>query len=431
VGGARSGVARGAGTTGLFVGLLAALALANNIVVANLVGPEGRGLYALAVSVLAIAGPAAAWGVQAANTFFTAGAAGAAAVVPTSLRLVAVVASASALGLTAAMLVPAPLDVRLPVAAAIAAVPAFAAHQAAMGLLLGQSRLVLFNASSVTPPLLLLVAHASTLWFGRHFVVINLALSMWLAAGVWLAIAVRGVPRPWSQHAPEGYWRYGGHSAATTLLEGALLRLDYLILGPWLGPVGLGLYAVADQLTNTLLTLAQGLGRVAFAGAVLGGEREARAMLFRTYRLTVGLLVVAGAIGWATFDRLIPLVFGADFAAAYPLFVATLPALLLRSAAVFLTAHLAARNVPEAGARAGLPAAILNVALLVPLALAFTWQGAVAARLAAYALQVTVLVAIFRSVLGAWPDLTPWPSIADLKALRRPGSRRGRSQAAR
>lgn len=96
------------------------------------------------------------------------------------------------------------------------------------------------------------------------------------AALIWLRAPLKVLPG-FDATAARWMLAYGGPLAATSLLEYVLLNADYLIIGRMLGPVALGFYLLAYNISNwPVAIISDAVRRVSIAGFARLEQDEAR-----------------------------------------------------------------------------------------------------------------------------------------------------------
>ena len=253
----------------VFMGLQAGLAAVNSIIIARMVGPEGRGLYGLAVAILALAWPLAALGQQGSTVFLLGKGRPAGAVAGFNLLLALLLVP---LGLgTGALAWNFGASTGAVTASAICAaalcVPAAVHFETTRHDYLGRKRVLAYNACQVLLTGTLLVLNLTLLGHGPRWVLVTLTAS-WVGVAAVLGL-LRALSKPRlqlpSKELVRESLRYGTREAASRFSEAALTRVDMLILAPIVGLSALGIFAIADQIANLMSWLGVAAGRMMFA----------------------------------------------------------------------------------------------------------------------------------------------------------------------
>jgi len=385
-----------------FTGLMTGLAFGNSIIVARMVGTEGRGLYALAVAVLGIGIPLANLGLSFSSTWALGQGRSLAEVSSlnhlwNALLLVfgAGVAGAGVWwfdGLPEA-------EWPLVIIACALTLPASVYLENTRGVLLGMNQVVRYNVVAASSTAVLLVANLLLLGWGPEAVLLTLGIAYWLPAVlVLIAHAPHMLSAVWPRREfVDENVRYGVKATGSHLIEVLLLRLDYLLVTPIVGIAAVGLFSVADQIATVLAWggLIAGRMMLAQSAADRTGDQSRRKLGLGVRTL---LLVVAlGALGIAaTGWWVIPVVFGAEFAPAVPGMLIMLPAALIRGANALISSHLIGRNVIRPVLVAGGVSVAAMLVLAPAAALAVGWLGVAAVRVLVVAVQLAINVRAYR-----------------------------------
>jgi len=389
-----------------FTGLLTAMALGNSVIIARMVGAEGRGLYALAVAALGILSPLTNLGLGFSSTWALGRGEAPTKVVSLNHAWSALMLL-TCTGLVAPALfyfegVPA-AEWALIAVATLAALPASVYTENVRGVFLGRNQIIRYNSVQTGVVLVQLIANLTLLQYGRRAVLLAWLIAYWLPS---IIILLGHVPALRRFAFPERAFReeqvgYGVRAAGTHLLDMLLFRLDYLLVTPIVGVAAIGLYSVADQIVAVLGWGGQVAGRMMLAesSADVDGvsARRKLGLGVRTLILVVGFaLVGAAATGWLV----IPAVFGEDFRGAYLGMLILLPGALLRGASSMLGTYLMGRAVLRPVLIAGAAAIVIVVVGSPIAAMTSGWLGVAAVRVVAMTVQLALVVRAYREVTG-------------------------------
>jgi len=410
--------------------VLAALSAASvAITVARLLGPTGRGEYALlagAVLLLALCGqlgfvPGAIQmgsrgAVAIASLFRYAGAVslaggvgGIAVLVGVAWRWPAVLGAPTILAL----------------GAAAAALPLLMAGQLHGSLLLALQQPTLYHRLVIVQQLSWAAGVASVLLISPSPAS---ALAAWAASMlVWFLAVHRHLRRRVGASHPAFRWQelarvlfFGAQSTAGLLMLSATRSLGLFIVSANLGTAQAGIYSIATILSETVWQAVSAISRVNLArasSAYAQGETPTDVLLAN--RL-VTALTVAGSIGVAVAaPALIRALFGEEFvSAASPLRV-LLAGTAVYTVCMLLSGDLLARGYPNLGSLgAGIT---LAVSLPLYLLLVPRWDlvGAAASTATAYFVATAALVWLHRRITGSSPADFVMPRRADALAAWR------------
>ncbi|MEJ1178640.1 MULTISPECIES: lipopolysaccharide biosynthesis protein [unclassified Pseudarthrobacter] len=193
------------------------------------------------------------------------------------------------------------------------------------------------------------------------FLNLSLLVALWVASSattatvLWAAIIAKVVTSLASfvivrvplqgEYTPVGpllrsSWRFAGSSIG----EAATNRLDQILLLPLLGAYQTGIYAVGVTIGTLPLALAQGMGG-AFYGPVARSEGRKR-QRYKGMGIRSGILsaVLSGAALAVASPLIVPLVFGQEFIAALPVIFVCLVGSVFMCAAFVASSMLAAEG---------------------------------------------------------------------------------------
>ncbi|MCO7594000.1 MULTISPECIES: oligosaccharide flippase family protein [Pseudomonas] len=286
-----------------------------------------------------------------------------------------------------------------------------------------------FNALRLTESLVPLLLFVGLFWMW-HDAALEAALISWLG-GLGL-VALLGLYWLGRQHSIRLRWdfrgqrellAYSARSHPDVLFQQMILRSDYLFIGALLGSTALGHYAMASAAAELLLIVPEAVTTPLMKRLLqqdAGMERLTPLALRLTATVMLGACLGMALIG----EWLIVTLFGAEYQPAYPALLALLPGLLGLCYASILRLDLLGKNRPgTVSLLMGLGAAV-NLVLNVVLIPTFGIVGAALASSIAYlAVTVAMLVLYCRlSGVPLWQTLLVLPS--DLAPLRQMLQRR-------
>lgn len=423
------GFARTGAATIVVTAMTMAVGLLTGILVARTLGPDGRGALAAVLTAPQVLGWLFGMGCGKAVTYALSRdpALGGRLLTTWALMLLPVAAVAVAVGEAA---LPDLLSAQPAETLALARIylPTIALALMAelvLGLVLGGQDFLGFNALSFAQPALTAVAYL-LLWAAGLFTVESAvaaqaaASALVLAAATVRVVARHGLGRPDAALGRRTLWyalRTHGEIVGGVVTQ----RLDMLIIPAVLPAAGVGLYALATNLSWLVVGLSGALATVVMPAAAHRGE-SGRALILHSLHATlaVGVLLAGGLFLFA--DLAIRLVYGPDFAgSALPLRV-LLPGAVLYAAASILLNGLYAENRPFTAT----VAQSLGMAATVAGLLLFLRTGGILAAAivstVAYALVFAAALLLYRRATGLpWraflPD-TARPAIPRPKTAR-------------
>ncbi|MGE6822826.1 oligosaccharide flippase family protein [Pseudomonas soli] len=286
-----------------------------------------------------------------------------------------------------------------------------------------------FNALRLTESLAPLLLFLGLFWMWRDEA-LEAALISWLggialvlALGLWWLRRQHPLALRWDRGGQRELLSYSAKSHPDLLFQQLILRSDYLFIGALLGSTALGHYAMASAAAELLLIVPEAVTTPLMKRLLqqdAGMERITPLALRLTATVMLGACLGMALIGhW-----LIVTLFGADYAPAYSALLALLPGLLGLCYASILRLDLLGKNRPGTVSLMMGAGAALNLVLNILLIPAWGIVGAAAASSIAY-LAVTVAMLVLYCRLSGVPlgqTLVILP--ADLAPLRQMLQRR-------
>ncbi len=379
-----------------------AVLVVSGVIVARMLGPENRGYLALLVLAPLVLAQAGALGIPLAVTYQIARDRTTTAGIWAALRPVVLFQAGLLAGLHClllwALLRNDPEYVTTAALVTIVLVPAHLAQQYGLAILQGRERFLAFNILRTAPAAVYAAAVAVLLVLdldGLGDVVL-----LWTGANVaigllTLTVALRGLgPRGEAPVPPvREMVAFGakGLLGASSPIE--YYRLDQAVVGLFLTPVALGIYAVALAFTNLPRFISTSVGMVAYPHVAAQSDPvEARRQLWRFFLLTVAACAAVVVALEVSAEWLVPFFFGSEFESAVPIVRIVLVSALL----------IAARRILADGARGlgqpglGTVAELVSLVALVPALAVFMpmWgvEGVAAALVVAGAVSLPVMV---------------------------------------
>ncbi|WP_176473187.1 lipopolysaccharide biosynthesis protein [Sphingomonas lenta] len=400
-----------------------------SMLVARMLGAEGRGVFAALAAPTALATNFSEMGIRQATAFYVGnGTLTAKRAVPTLLTMVLL---SSALGATLSLVYFEIVGVAegewlWRALAAMAILPSLAVSYAT-GVFLGQKRIADFRKLSWQPPIVRLVAIAAGGWvlgMGLSGVLAANLLGAFLGAGYALRLLGRNGPlRLGYDRRIAAMLHRKGLSYAVSLF---ILMVNYRIMTLLLtidgDMVAVGLYAQAALMAELLWEVPNTLSALVLSRAVTTSEEEKAAFsgkVMSLARVAVALGAAASLCLAIAAPFFFPLVFGPDFARSADLCVALLPGVVAFTLFKILNIDVAGRGKPWVTMIVMLPVLLLNIGL--------GWwavreAGAMGAALAS---SVSFIVAsfaylfVYARVVGVSPLAVVTPTRTDLELLRR------------
>jgi O-antigen/teichoic acid export membrane protein/O-antigen ligase len=336
------------------------------ILIARMLGVNGRGAVGSAVLVPTIVAYAGELGLPVATGH-------ALSTRPGDRETVIGTARASALGLSM-VLVPLSLiltlvlpvgdGVRLPALIFAAFIPLNILQRVHLAVLQADLRMKAFNAVRLSGATLYIGIVAAL--FATHDGSVDAVVwALLVGNALWFAMSAvlvgRGSWLSFDRETARTLFGYGLRAHPGNVSSVDTLRLDQLVLALFLSPYDLGLYLAAMTFVTANRMIGTSIGMVAFPVA-MRKQSATRRMIMRLLAVTAALSILVALIEMAAGDRLLRVLFGRDFGAAYPALVVLAGASILMNLRQVLADWLRGDGQPVL---ASVSEAVLLVALTI------------------------------------------------------------------
>lgn len=386
---------------------LVVVGLITSVLVARALGPEGRGLYIVAITIGAVGVQLGNVGLAAANTYHVARDRSLAAVlVGNSIAASLVIGGLGAGGLAVLFLARptiAPLRGVL-LYLALASVPVGLLSLLLQKLLIGLDRIRQANQIDLGGRLLGTVALVLLL-VGERVSVESLFLAMFLVGPVvliWIVVRLRGLV-PESPRFDRSILReslgYGSKAWLVSLFSFLVIRSDLVMVQYLRGAGETGQYSIAVTLADFAYLLPLVVGTVLFPKLSAMDDVEERWRLAKRWAAVVGATMAIG-VTTAPFlaASVIRLAYGPEFEPAVPALLWLLPGILFLGIETVIAQFLAASGMPRTLPLAWGGALVLNVGLNVTLLPQLGFVGAGVSSTISYGVMLLAVAAIARRV---------------------------------
>jgi stage V sporulation protein B len=383
------GVASTAGTRMVVL----VLGLGSTVALARGLGPTGRGVYALAMTLAPLGVVALNFGFHTANTYF---ASRERDTLPTlisntfALALLVAVIGLVVLGLSRALgLSTDPLPFALAVLV-VAWLPVGLVFIQLQPLLLVEQRLRMFNVAEagwqIASVVLVVALWATDRLTPTSAFVAVLAAFVGGTVAVTLSLSSAWRPRPLPSLAlARRALPYAARTYATTLTGFALIRLDIFLVENRLGTREVGIYAVAVTICEAIQVLPTTIGALLLPKvAALTDEAERWALTRRTLVGTVGIMVVVCGVAGVVARPAIRIVYGEPFLPSTTPLYWLLPGIVMLGANAVLIHYFLAVGMPALVVVMQGAAVVLNIGLELVLIGSLGLAGAGLASSVAY-----------------------------------------------
>lgn len=402
-----SGFVRQVGETYLTQVAVVVLGFVNSVLVTRLLGPQGRGLFAVAITLTGVGVQVANLGLHSSNTYRVARDG---RLLPVLVANSLAVSAFSGLIALAAYLVfrlrpeLAPLADPL-LALALFAVPLGLANLLVQNLLIGLQRMRTYNVIDLTTRVLavLLVAATALLGLVRPELVFGVIQATVVLSIAWCYLRLRELfasPAAPSWEVLRGGLGYGIRAYLGSLFAFLVLKSDVLLVSYLRGPVETGYYSIAVGLADILLMLP------AVIGTVLFPRLSAAPSLAEKWRLTrrvlallapaIPVALVVVLLGARPFIRL---AYGAAFEPSVPAVAWLLPGIGCLAVNMVLMNLLASTGMPAVVMYSPLLALLLNVGANLVVIPRLGFVGASITSSASYLLMLLISLGYLRSRL--------------------------------
>lgn len=275
--------------------------------------------------------------------------------------------------------------------------------QTKSGILLGQSRIRLWNYVQMASPLLTLIGMlilvvgldggvraAVFAWALAHFATASLALL--LARDLWSPLRATSIVDVRSRVLV----RLALAMGAMQVVALFSYRVELYILERLEDLAAVGIYSIAMQAAESLWLIAAALATAVTAPVVHAREDEAVALIKKTALRSLLFTGLAALVVGALAPLVIPHVFGEDFSDAATPLLLLLPGVLLYAPVTVLVVYLSVRQSrPHLSLLVALTAMVVTLACAVPLISLWGAAGAALASTAGYAAGAALAVAFF------------------------------------
>ncbi|NBA96325.1 oligosaccharide flippase family protein [Pseudomonas sp. R5(2019)] len=286
-----------------------------------------------------------------------------------------------------------------------------------------------FNTLRLIESLAPLLLFLALFWMWQS-AALEAALISWLAgislvavAGwVWLA-RNHDLGLCWDRAGQKELLRYSARSHPDLLFQQVILRSDYLFIGALLGSTALGHYAMASAAAELLLIVPEAVTTPLMKRLLQQDKDMARLTPF-ALRLTATVMLCACLSMALIGEWLIVILFGSAYQPAYPALLALLPGLFGLCYASILRLDLLGKDRPGAVSLLMGLGALLNLALNLVLIPRYGIVGAAAASSIAYLAVTVALLRLYCQLSGVPVLQTLLILPSDLAPLRQMLQRR-------
>jgi O-antigen/teichoic acid export membrane protein len=398
--------------------------LAITVVMARELGPEGRGVIAVVLSLTLILIQVGSFGIASANPYFIArDATTRRSIVTNSVWLgLGIGALLMACGVALRVWLPEVVaGVKWPeLVIAMVCIPASLLSVFLQSALLGLGRTVAYNLIEVVQGGATLVALLIVLSVGHGGVIgalLVLAGGAILGAVIYTTVLRRDTRiagRP-DLGLARRMMRYAFRIYIATLLAFLVIRLDLLLVNYYRGAAQAGIYSVAAAIAAGMCVFPAAVGVNLFPRVARGSHSELSARVFRVVACAYGVGCVAAA---PVAGPVISLLYGSRFAQATTLFYWLLPGIFSLGMLTVLAHHFAGRGFPRKAMLVWFVGLGVNLALNLLLLPKYGTYIAPLSSSVAYSVLLILHVRMFAEESGGYGVLLPRMSDFSLRTPR-------------
>ncbi|MBF8743309.1 MULTISPECIES: oligosaccharide flippase family protein [Pseudomonas] len=274
-----------------------------------------------------------------------------------------------------------------------------------------------FNALRLTESLAPLLLFLALFWMWREQAMEAALISWLLGLAVVLVLGVAWLARQypvrlrWDRSGQRELLSYSAKSHPDLLFQQVILRSDYLFIGAVLGSTALGHYAMATAAAELLLIVPEAV-TTPLMKHLLQQDADMQRLTPLALRLTATVMLLA-CLSMALIGKwLIITLFGIEYAPAYPALLALLPGLLGLCYTAILRLDLLGKNRPGTVSLIMGAGAALNLLLNIFMIPAWGIVGAALASSIAYLAVTFAMLVVYcqLSNVALWQTLIILPS---------------------
>jgi len=336
--------------------LLIGIGLVTYVIIARILGPEGRGLYAVALAVGAIGMQFGNLGLHASNTYFVSRDRSLLPFLVSNTLLVSF-----AFGGTGALLARlafyfyprvAPLQGHL-LTLALLSIPLGLAYLLFQNLLIGIQEVRAFNTIELSSKILSVALITAVILFQRVTVesIFCAQLIALLAAFLWSIWHLGKKFSAWRWPSIEllrSHLGYGFRSFLASFGAYLVLRLDLLLVQYILGAKQAGYYSIAGTMADLVYLLPSITGTILFPKlSAMTNNQEKWEFVKKIMALMGGIMIIICSLGALFVKPLVLLLFGRPFLPAVPAFIWLMPGIVFWANSTFPSLYLQSTGMPR------------------------------------------------------------------------------------
>ncbi|MEB2317221.1 MAG: oligosaccharide flippase family protein [Pseudomonadota bacterium] len=401
--------------------------LIRNAIIARILGPEARGLFALISALPELIAAIGSGGLSSALAYNAARNAPAGLLIARLILFGGVVCLGAALvGIAVLQWFPSSIELGRSLGGwvwvVVIAAPLFAFKSGLLSVHNAAGHVREFNHLRLIESLAPLLLFLALFWAWADHALFA-AVASWLL-GMFLVVLVglrwlgryQAIAPVWTGVANAGFLRYSAKTHPDVLFQQLLLRIDFLMIAAMLGNESLGYYAIATAAAELLLIVPESVTTPLMRRLLRQGE-GIEALVPMALRVTGMAMLFACGCTALLGEWLILILFGVDFLPAYPALLALLPGVLGLCFAGILRLDLLGRNRGGTVSMVAGAMAILNIALNLVLIPRFGIEGAAIGSSIAYLIGASVLLLVYVKEAGVGIGDTLFVRVDDMRRI--------------
>lgn len=204
--------------------------------------------------------------------------------------------------------------------------------------------------------------------------------------------------------------RYGGLGYIGNTAQYLSYRLDLFLIAYFLNPTAVGFYSIALGVTERLWLIPSSLSQVLFPRISASSDEQANELTPKVARHTLFIVLVSAILLLILVKPLVWLLFGESFLPSVTPLIILLPGTIALSISKIISSDLSGRGLPSFGAVSSTVALVVNLILNLFMIPRLGIAGAALSSTISYSLATTILIVAFVRVTKT--------SLADILLLR-------------
>lgn len=397
-----------------------ALGFAASIILARVLGPEGKGIYALIILIPALMLKLGSLGIEAANVYFTGSKRYEIKDIVSNSLLSSILLGSILISLFSGVF---HLDIFQNFLGSnqikpfylwlvVLTVPFSLLSGFLVSIILGKEKIIIYNKINIfqsTFQLILLTVFLLILKQGVFGAVVSYVLGIIGVTLVVVLLITKFTKITFSfnrRRLLKDSTKYGLKAYFGNLTQFLNYRLDMLLVAAFLTPASVGFYSIAVGIAERLWMLPGAIATVLFPKISSLKDKEANNLTPRIARHTFLIIFVLALILALIARPVIKILFGSVFLPSVMPLIILLPGIIALGGCKILTADLAGRGKPQFGTYAAFVSLVVNIPLNLWLIPKWGISGAAFASSVAYIISTIVVIIAFLKISGkSWTNI--------------------------